>query len=96
MAVISRFGAVAKINDKMQFSGFLAWVAWLGLHLIYVVGFKNRITTLLHWTITFLGAAAPSGSPPSSSWSAGWRSKQLGPAFEPTISGVLDPKKIEH
>ena len=96
MAVISRFGAVAKINDKVQWSGFMAWLAWLGLHLIYVVGFKNRITTLLHWTITFLGSGRSERVTTEQQLVGRLAVKQLGPAFEPTISGILDPKKIQN
>jgi NADH dehydrogenase len=51
---VSRFNAVAKIG-KLEFGGFLAWLAWLGLHLVYLVGFKTKITTLMSWTVTFLG-----------------------------------------
>ena len=40
---------------KAQFSGFFAWVLWLAVHLVYIIGFKHRITTLLHWAVTFLG-----------------------------------------
>jgi NADH dehydrogenase len=54
MATISRFSAVASVG-KLRFGGFLAWVMWLAVHLLYLVGFKNRITTLLKWTITFIG-----------------------------------------
>jgi NADH:ubiquinone reductase (H+-translocating) len=54
MATISRFSAVAQVG-KLEFGGFIAWLAWLVLHLFYLVGFKNRFTTLIAWTITFLG-----------------------------------------
>jgi NADH dehydrogenase len=54
MATVSRFTAVARIG-KLEFSGFVAWLAWLVLHLFYLVGFKNRFTTLVHWAVTFLG-----------------------------------------
>lgn len=53
MATVSRFSAVTKIGP-LEFGGFLAWLAWLGLHLIYLVGFKNKISTLLSWNVTFL------------------------------------------
>jgi NADH:ubiquinone reductase (H+-translocating) len=53
MATISRFSAVAKVG-KLEFGGFIAWLAWLVLHLVYLVGFKNRFTTLITWFITFL------------------------------------------
>ena len=53
MATISRFSAVVSVG-KIQFSGFLAWAAWLVLHLLYIAGFKQRVTTLMHWFISFL------------------------------------------
>ena len=53
MATVSRFSAVAKIGP-LEFSGFIAWLMWLVLHLVYLVGFKTKITTLLSWTVTFL------------------------------------------
>jgi NADH dehydrogenase len=54
MATISRFKAVAQVG-KLRFSGFIAWLLWLVIHLLYLVGFKNRITALLHWTVSFIG-----------------------------------------
>jgi len=53
MATVSRFSAVAKIGP-LEFSGLIAWLAWLLLHLVYLIGFKNKITTVLSWTVTFL------------------------------------------
>ncbi|HYH25130.1 MAG TPA: NAD(P)/FAD-dependent oxidoreductase [Blastococcus sp.] len=54
MATISRFSAVADIG-RFKFSGFIAWVLWLVVHLMYIVGFKSRVTTVLHWMVSFLG-----------------------------------------
>ncbi len=54
MATISKYSAVASIG-KVNFSGFIAWLAWLAVHLMAMVGFKNRISTLLNWIITFVG-----------------------------------------
>ncbi|WP_163891044.1 NAD(P)/FAD-dependent oxidoreductase [Mycolicibacterium hippocampi] len=54
MATVSKFSAVAKIGP-LEFGGFIAWLAWLFLHLIYLVGFKTKIVTMLSWTVTFLG-----------------------------------------
>ncbi len=53
MATVSRFSAVAQIGP-LEFSGFIAWLAWLVLHLVYLVGFKTKVSTLLSWTVTFL------------------------------------------
>ncbi len=55
MATVSRFQAVASIKG-LHFSGFLAWVLWLAIHIVYIVGFKSRVTTVLHWTVSFLGS----------------------------------------
>jgi NADH dehydrogenase len=54
MAIISRFRAVALIG-RIRVTGVIAWLMWLGLHLIYITGFKNRITALLHWAVSFIG-----------------------------------------
>ncbi|MGL4177069.1 MAG: NAD(P)/FAD-dependent oxidoreductase [Dermatophilaceae bacterium] len=54
MATISRFSAVASIG-RLRFSGFIAWVLWLAVHLVYIIGFKHRVTTLLHWAVSFVG-----------------------------------------
>jgi NADH dehydrogenase len=54
MATVSRFNAVCQIG-KVEFGGFLAWLAWLGLHLYYLVGSRNRVVAVYSWFITFLG-----------------------------------------
>ena len=54
MAIISRFRAVAMIG-RFRVSGVLAWLMWLALHLVYITGFKSRVTALLHWVVSFLG-----------------------------------------
>ncbi|MDO5534444.1 MAG: NAD(P)/FAD-dependent oxidoreductase [Propionibacteriaceae bacterium] len=54
MATISKFSAVVKMG-RLELTGFIAWAAWLFLHLLYIAGFKSRVTTLLHWAISFVG-----------------------------------------
>ncbi len=53
MATISKHSAVAKVG-RFEFSGYVAWLMWLFLHLIYLVGFRTKIATLLSWSNTFL------------------------------------------
>ncbi len=53
MATISKFAAVASVGT-IKLTGFIAWVAWLFLHLLYIAGFKQRVTTLLSWALTFI------------------------------------------
>ena len=95
MAVISRFGAVAKVG-RLRLTGFPAWFAWLFVHLIYVVGFKNRITTLLHWAITFVGRARSERVITEQQLVGRLAVQQLGADFQPTITGTLEPGKIKH
>jgi NADH dehydrogenase len=54
MALVSRYSAVAKLG-KLEFGGFIAWLAWLLLHLYYLVGYRNRVAALFAWGISFLG-----------------------------------------
>jgi NADH dehydrogenase len=54
MATVSRFRAVALIG-KIRVTGFIAWLIWLAVHLFYITGFKNRVTAVLHWFVSFLG-----------------------------------------
>ena len=54
MATISRFHAVASIGTKIRMAGFVAWIMWLVVHVMYLVGFKNRFTTVIHWAVSFI------------------------------------------
>ncbi|MGN6338806.1 NAD(P)/FAD-dependent oxidoreductase [Mycobacterium sp.] len=53
MATVSRFSAVAKVGP-LEIGGFVAWLAWLLLHLVYLVGFKSKLSAVISWTTTFL------------------------------------------
>jgi NADH dehydrogenase len=48
MATIGRNAAVARIGN-LQFEGFLAWAAWLVVHIIQLIGFRNRLFVLINW-----------------------------------------------
>lgn len=48
MATIGRSRAVAQIG-KLQLSGFLAWMAWLCVHIFYLIDFRNRVVVLMDW-----------------------------------------------
>ncbi|NHC24986.1 NAD(P)/FAD-dependent oxidoreductase [Nocardioides sp. IC4_145] len=54
MAIISRFRAVAMVG-RLRLTGVIAWLMWLAVHLVYITGFKNRVTAVLHWAVSFLG-----------------------------------------
>lgn len=48
LATIGRNAAVARIG-RFEFHGFLAWLVWLGVHLIWLIGFRNRLFVLINW-----------------------------------------------
>jgi NADH dehydrogenase len=48
LATIGRAAAVAELG-RLRFSGFPAWVLWLLVHLMYLVGFANRVLVLFQW-----------------------------------------------
>jgi len=50
MATIGRHAAVAKLPRGGVIKGTAGWLAWLGLHLWYLVGFRNKIRVLINWT----------------------------------------------
>jgi NADH dehydrogenase len=52
LATIGRSRAVAEVGP-IRASGFPAWVLWLGVHLIYLIGFQNRLLVLLRWLFSF-------------------------------------------
>jgi NADH:ubiquinone reductase (H+-translocating) len=64
LATIARFRAVAVVGP-LRVSGFPAWVLWLVVHLFYLVGFKNRLTVLLHWAVTFIGGGRSERTAPT-------------------------------
>lgn len=54
MATIGRSRAVAWIFYRVQVSGFLAWLAWLVLHLVTLMGFRNRLNVFINWLWNYL------------------------------------------
>jgi len=81
MATIGRRAAVADLRFGVSLSGTLAWLAWLVLHLMYLVGFRRRVEVLFGWAWNYftwnwgprlilepeadIPAAAPSDQPRS-------------------------------
>ena len=54
MATIGRRSAVVELAHGAKFTGTLAWLAWLGLHLFYLLGYRNRIATLINLSWRYL------------------------------------------
>ena len=53
MATIGRSRAIAQLG-RLRLSGFIAWLAWLFIHIWYLVGFKNRVFVLMQWVWSYV------------------------------------------
>jgi NADH dehydrogenase len=55
MATIGRLAAVAKVEwpFKAHWSGFLAWITWLTVHIYFLIGFRNRLAVLSQWVWSY-------------------------------------------
>lgn len=53
MATIGRAKAVADLG-WIKLSGYPAWLAWLFLHLVFLIGFKNRVVVLVQWLVAYV------------------------------------------
>jgi NADH dehydrogenase len=67
LATIGRARAVADFG-RVRFGGFFAWVAWLAIHIFYLIGFRNRLFVLASWAWSYVtfrrGARIITGVPP--------------------------------
>jgi NADH:ubiquinone reductase (H+-translocating) len=54
MATIGRAAAVADIKG-LKFGGFLAWILWVFIHILYLIGFRNRIVVMIQWAWQYIG-----------------------------------------
>ncbi|HTL66579.1 MAG TPA: NAD(P)/FAD-dependent oxidoreductase [Lacunisphaera sp.] len=52
LATIGRSAAVAQVG-RLHLSGLLAWLAWLGLHLVLLMGFRNRVSVFINWVYSY-------------------------------------------
>jgi NADH dehydrogenase len=54
MATIGRHAAVAQLPGGVRFSGPVGWLAWLALHLVMLIGVRNRVNVLVNWAWNYL------------------------------------------
>ena len=75
-ATIGRGAAVGEILGRLRLSGFIAWAAWLAIHIFFLIGFRNRMFVMMHWAYSYLtyrrgarlitgSAAIPPDGPPA-------------------------------
>ncbi len=53
LATIGRAAAIAQFG-KIHLSGFIAWLSWLFIHILFLIGFRNRILVMIQWAWSYL------------------------------------------
>jgi NADH dehydrogenase len=53
MAIIGKNAAVMKVG-RLTINGFFAWVAWLAIHILFLIGFRNKLSVLLGWAYAYI------------------------------------------
>lgn len=80
LATIGRAAAVAEFG-KIHISGFVAWLAWLFVHILFLIGFRNRVLVMIQWAWSYFtyerGARLITGSTDLPGW-GGFRSGHPG------------------
>ncbi len=92
MATIGRHAAVANVQwpFKAHWSGTLAWLSWVSVHLFFLIGFRNRLAVFFSWAWSYLtfnrGARLITGSPILPGWGEqeGIRPQNLSPPMDST------------
>ena len=71
MATIGRASAIAHIG-KLELSGFAAWLAWLFVHILFLIGFRNRLMVMIQWAWSYVtferGARLITGNTDLTGW----------------------------
>jgi NADH dehydrogenase len=53
-SVIGRGSAVGIAMERFRMSGYLAWLAWLFIHILFLIGFRSKVAVLLNWAYSYL------------------------------------------
>jgi NADH:quinone reductase (non-electrogenic) len=88
LATIGRYHAVADING-LRFAGVLAWLTWLGIHVLFLNGLQNRAIVFMRWTVSFFTHGRSQRLITGESVTADFE-PEVGPAPEVTASRVLN------
>ena len=67
-ATIGRGAAVGQVFGGLRLSGFVAWLAWVVIHIIFLIGFRNRLLVMVNWIYSYVtlqrGSRLITGDPP--------------------------------
>lgn len=93
LATIGRAAAVAQIG-KLKLSGYFAWLAWLFIHILFLIGFRNRLIVMIQWASSYLtyerGARLITGSDEL----VGWAPSQPKPSSFVESTEKSEPKSL--
>jgi len=103
MATIGRMAAVAKVEwpFKAHLSGFPAWVAWLVVHIYFLIGFRNRVAVLTQWIWSYFtftrGVRLIYGSLTLPGWTTASGGDEQAPPLDAASPGaVSEPSSPSH
>ena len=93
LATIGRAAAVAQFG-KFEISGYFAWLAWLFIHILFLIGFRNRLLVMIQWAWSYLtyerGARLITGSDELEGWTQSHSPPQL-PANGKEEGAIAEP-----
>jgi NADH dehydrogenase len=89
LATIGRGAAVGDLG-RLHLSGFPAWLIWLFVHLMYLVGFRNRLLVLIEWGWSYFTYQRSARLITGSTQLQGWAQQQKLPMVEESIEQVRD------
>ena len=95
LATIGRAAAVGNLGKRLHISGTIAWLAWLFIHLFFLIGFRNRVLVILQWAWAYVtydrGARLITGSNELPGWREG---RKKAPVNQPVMDSPagLRPK----
>lgn len=87
MATVGRASAVAELPGGLRLSGLIGWLAWLALHLMQLVGFRNRLNVLVNWGWNYLTYDRASRIIPEAEVGP----EELAPGLRSDDGGLADP-----
>jgi NADH dehydrogenase len=97
LATIGRAAAVAEFG-KIHISGFIAWLAWLFVHILFLIGFRNRLLVFIQWAWSYVtyerGARLITGSTYLPGWSPVPPRSDPSPP-EPQVSAIVGIRSFE-
>jgi NADH dehydrogenase len=97
LATIGRAAAVAQFG-KIHISGFIAWLAWLFVHILFLIGFRNRLLVFIQWAWSYVtyerGARLITGSTDLPGWSAVPPPSEPS-AREPQVSAAVENRSSQ-